>query len=231
MLPARHNVYQLLWIESRRVKVPDFVGKLRRRGYEVHVVASGKAALEWLGTFTPDAIVLYAASFGTSGCRMARTIHETAIEVPLLLIASPEAPPNPKAPVSYTLMLPFTVRKLINRLTEVLPPDPPRWLAAGPIQLDEERRIVRCGGKEARLTPRLARLLRYFLLHPNEVLPYDQIFRAVWETDFTGDTRTLQVHVSWLRRALGDDPRHPRLLQTLRGIGYRLWIAPPSKGA
>jgi DNA-binding response OmpR family regulator len=58
--------------------------------------------------------------------------------------------------------------------------------------------------------------------HPGEVVDRERLFREAWNTEYTGDTRTLDVHISWLRRAIEDDPRHPRYLKTIRGVGYRL---------
>ncbi len=213
--------YQILWIERRRVKVPTFVPALRKRGHEVHVVHSGKAAVEWLRTFTPDLVVLYAASFGTSGCRTAKLLRQAAADTPILLIASPEAPPKPQAPVDYTLTLPFTNRKLLNRIRRLLPGDERKWHRVGKVAFDERRRVVRCQGRETRLTPRVAKLLRYFMEHPNQIVPYHTLFSDVWHTTYLGDIRTLQVHISWLRKALETDPKRPQFLETLRGVGYR----------
>ena len=77
-------------------------------------------------------------------------------------------------------------------------------------------------GRVTRLTPSLTALLERFLLHQGEVLVRDDLFRQVWNTDYTGDTRTLDVHISWLRRAIEDDPHTPAYLKTIRGVGYRL---------
>jgi DNA-binding response OmpR family regulator len=76
--------------------------------------------------------------------------------------------------------------------------------------------------KEARLTPRLARLLKMLMDHSGEVIERETLFREVWKTEYTEDTRTLDVHISWLRLAIEEDPRAPRFLKTLRGVGYRL---------
>jgi len=92
----------------------------------------------------------------------------------------------------------------------------------GLIRLDTERRRVRCQGREARLTPRLAQLLQILMEHPGAVVERAQLFRQVWKTEYTEDTRTLDVHISWLREALEEDPRHPQFLKTIRGVGYRL---------
>jgi DNA-binding response OmpR family regulator len=76
--------------------------------------------------------------------------------------------------------------------------------------------------KEAQLTPKTADLLEMLMKHPGEVIKREHLFSKVWETDFTDDTRTLDVHISWLRRAIEQNPRKPQLIKTLRGIGYRL---------
>jgi DNA-binding response OmpR family regulator len=60
--------------------------------------------------------------------------------------------------------------------------------------------------------------------HPNEVLEREDIFRKIWSTEYTGDTRTLDVHISWIRQAIEENPRKPRYLITIRSVGYRLDI-------
>ena len=72
------------------------------------------------------------------------------------------------------------------------------------------------------LTPRLVELLKALMAQPGEVIDRTVLFSKVWETEYTDDTRTLDVHISWLRQILEDDPRHPRYIKTLRGVGYRL---------
>jgi DNA-binding response OmpR family regulator len=81
---------------------------------------------------------------------------------------------------------------------------------------------VRCQGKEERLTPRLTHLLQTLMEHAGEVIEREKLFSEVWKTEYTGDTRTLDVHISWLRQAIEEDPRNPRFLKTIRGVGYRL---------
>ena len=93
---------------------------------------------------------------------------------------------------------------------------------AGPVRLDVEKRIVRCLDKQTRLTPRLMRLLKTLMERKGEVVERKALFSQVWETDYTDDTRTLDVHISWLRRAIEVDPEAPKFLKTIRGVGYRL---------
>jgi DNA-binding response OmpR family regulator len=120
------------------------------------------------------------------------------------------------------LSLPFTAQKLVNRIRHLLPSDGSDDLHAGPLRLDVEKRIVRCLDKQTRLTPRLMGLLRTLINHRGEVIERRVLFSQVWETDYTDDTRTLDVHISWLRRAIEVDPEEPQLLKTIRGVGYRL---------
>jgi DNA-binding response OmpR family regulator len=67
-------------------------------------------------------------------------------------------------------------------------------------------------------------ILRILMQHPGEVVERGELFRQVWATEWAEDTRTLDVHVSWLRKALEEDPRNPQFLKTIRGVGYRLDI-------
>ncbi len=70
------------------------------------------------------------------------------------------------------------------------------------------------------LTPMECRLLEIFMLHPGQVVPRAFLMKVVWETDYLGDTRTLDVHICWLRNKIEVDPRNPQYLQTVRGVGY-----------
>ena len=127
------------------------------------------------------------------------------------------------------LVLPFTMQKLINRIRHLLPVHNNCDLQAGPISLDmaEKRAII--GEKQVQLTPRLSILLRILMEHAGEVVERNALFREAWETDYTADTRSLDVHMSWLRRAIEENPRHPQYILTSRGVGYRLAVEPPTK--
>jgi DNA-binding response OmpR family regulator len=93
-------------------------------------------------------------------------------------------------------------------------------ISCGPITLDPESRILRRGETEHRLTPKLSSLLLTFLQHRGEVLTRQFLMKEVWDTDFVADTRTLEVHVSWLRGKIERDGRNPDMLHTVRGVGY-----------
>lgn len=213
---------KILWVEGKRAEGPSFVPDLRRKGFSIDTVMTGKAALERLTEVGTDLVIVDAASFRTSGLRICQVLRQEREKLPILLIANPERPDSKDTCADVVLHLPFTSRKLVNRILPLLPAVSNNLLHAGPISLDLERKSVRCGEKETRLTPRLTHLLKVFLKHPGEVLERESLFRQVWNTEYTGDTRTLDVHISWLRQAIEMDPRKPRFLRTIRGVGYRL---------
>ena len=121
------------------------------------------------------------------------------------------------------LILPFTIRKLVNRIKALVPEESNDVIQAGALAIYPELRMVRCNdGDPKRLTPRQFALLKILMEHPGEIIKRDHLFRKVWQTDYVEDTRTLDVHINWLRKKIEEDPRNPQLLKTIRGVGYRL---------
>ena len=96
-----------------------------------------------------------------------------------------------------------------------------RQLSAGDLTVDLDRREVRRRGEEITLPARLFDLLVYFMRNRGNVLTRDQLLEKVWGYDYEGDTRTIDVHIRWLRERIEDDPANPQLIQTVRGVGYR----------
>jgi len=213
---------KLLCIEGSHTGSLNFVAALRKKEYIVQSVTTGKAAIQNLKKDKPHVIIVNAASLRTSGTRIVQSLRAQNKRLPIILICEEGINLPPDVPANTILQLPFTIRKLDNRIKPLLPILSDHVLKAGVIQLDKERLMLRCQGKETRLTPRMARLLELLMQKPGEVIERDHLFRQVWETDFIDDTRTLDVHISWLRRAIEVDPRKPKYLKTLRGVGYRL---------
>jgi len=87
--------------------------------------------------------------------------------------------------------------------------------------LDLDSKRVFTGNGPQKLTPQLCRLLEVFICNPEKVLSRKFLMKEVWETDYIEDTRTLEVHVCWLRKKIEEDPHRPRYLRTVRGTGYR----------
>ncbi len=158
----------------------------------------------------------------TSGTRLCRSVRATLDGVPIVLLAPQGTRMDPGNGASLTLVHPFTPRKLLNRVSRLLPGDENFSLELGPIKLNLAQRKVRCRGTDYRLTPKQARLLEVFMHNAGRLMTREALIRQVWHTDYTGDTRTLDVHISWLRRSIEENPKHPTLLKTIRGMGYRL---------
>lgn len=195
---------------------------LRGKGYEVAVEPGVKEVVAHKVYESADIAVLDAASMNTSGIRMSGKLKEVLNGVPLILLC----PKNTAVPTSKVadavLVEPFTSRKLHNRISRLLPPDPKDVISAGPIQLDTTMRTVICHGRKTYLTPKLANMLQHFLAHAGRLVRRETLMRFIWHTNYTGDMRTIDVHVSWLRKAIEKEPSSPHLLKTIRGIGYRL---------
>lgn len=192
-------------------------------------VGTGKLASERLQTSLPDVVLVDAASMRTSGKRICQSIRADAPGVPILLVVDADYDHMERLDADVVLAQPFTLQKLLNRMRPLLPTDDQNLLKVGPIHLDVEHRWARCQERQAQLTPRLVMLLRALMERPGEVIERTDLFRVVWETEYTGDTRTLDVHVSWLRQALEEDARHPRYIKTVRGVGYRLDVEPKKR--
>lgn len=213
----------LLVIESRHADIPSFAADLQKKGFDVETAQSGSQALARLKEINPSLSVVNAASLRSTGLRICQSLREKDPKLPVILIVGSENNVDKDAADSV-LVLPFTVQKLVNRIKPLLPGDGKNVLHVGPIRLDLEHRRVRSLNKSTKLTPRLVSLLQMLMEHHGEVVEREVLFKKVWETDYTGDTRTLDVHISWLRRAIELEPEHPKFLRTARGVGYRLDI-------
>ncbi len=97
-------------------------------------------------------------------------------------------------------------------------------LELGPIRLNLDTRTVITSKGQYHMTPKQCALLQYFMIHHNDVIPRSHIMQAIWETNYLEDTRTLDVHIRWLRERIELDPSSPTLLMTVRGHGYRLCL-------
>jgi len=213
---------KILLVEGKRTDRASFQGGLSNKMFLVNSVPSGSAGLAQLPDFRPDIIIVDASSLRTSGKRICAMLQAAAPKTPMILILEPNASGNNDSGADVVLHLPFTLQKLLNRLKPYLPQEAKNGKAAGPIVLDVNTHSVRCLDHQTLLTPRLASLLSMLMDQAGSVIPRATLFSKVWETEYTGDTRTLDVHISWLRQAIEDDPRHPRFIKTVRGVGYRL---------
>ena len=213
---------RILLIEGKRSDHPSFYTGLSRKGFHVERAATGSDALIALSSSNPQLILLDAASLRSSGRRICQSLIKQAPGIPIVIIFGPDTPPDEKTGANVTLQLPFTLQKLLNRIRGLMPVEEKDAIQVGEMQLDVEHRWVRVGSRQVRLTPRLVVLLKILMDRAGEVIERKELFSQVWDTDYTDDTRTLDVHISWLRQALEEDPRNPEYIKTVRGVGYRL---------
>jgi len=211
----------ILLIEGKHAEAPAFAPALQKKGYAVISAASGSAAAGQLKSSGAALVVVNAASLRSTGVRICQSLRQKDARLPIILIVENGASVD-KSTADAVLTLPFTAQKLVNRIKPLLPGDGKNVIQVGPLRLDVEHRRVHCLGKNSRLTPRLVALLKLLLERHGEVVEREALFKQVWDTEYTGDTRTLDVHISWLRKAIEVDPDHPRFLKTIRGVGYRL---------
>ena len=211
----------ILVIEGRHAEIPSFANDLQKKGFDIRSFQNGSQAVSKIKQINPNLVVINAASLRSTGIRICLSVRKKDPKLPIILILEKEKPVD-KDLAEVVLALPFTVQKLVNRIKALLPSDGKNVVTAGPIQLDLDHKRVRCLSKSTKLTPRLITLLQTLMEKHGEVVEREALFKKVWETNYTGDTRTLDVHISWLRRAIELNPDNPKFLKTIRGVGYRL---------
>jgi DNA-binding response OmpR family regulator len=224
MTPAK-----VLLVESDRTTVPSHSSALLKKGFALFIENSPKKVVERIRSTEPEVIVVDAISMRTSGVRLCKRIRREFEDRPIVLITRSVLTDTDTIGSSVVLVPPFTPRKLLNTVQRLMPSDEENSLSAGPIRMNLKQRKVSCGGREDQVTPKEARLLEVFLRHPGILLTRKFLIKTVWDTDYTGDTRTLDVHISWLRQILEPDPIAPRYLKTIRGQGYRLDLPETAK--
>lgn len=212
----------VLLIESSRASAPSYSSALESKGYEVQIEHKIGAAVDQAEQCDPDVVILDAASMRTPGTRLCRRLRGELNGAPIILVSPEGTHPEPGSGANMILVHPFTPRKLLNRVARLIPGDEQFNIEVGPLKLNLAQRRVRSFDHDVRLTPKQAKLLEVFMRHPGRLMTRKKLIRQVWQTDYTGDTRTLDVHISWLRKAIEQNPKQPKLIRTIRGMGYRL---------
>lgn len=197
---------------------------LEDKGYIVALASNGKEALNQARECAPALAVVNAATLHTDGQRVCVDLREACAPLPIVMVVRHGIDPNKLDCADVILVRPFTPRKLLNRISQLLPDNAGEVLTSDNLILNLHTHVLRVGKTEHRLTPMKARLLEEFLRHPGETLSREYLMKNVWQTDYIGDTRTIEVHVRWLRQLVEVDAAQPKLLKTVRGVGYRSTI-------
>lgn len=216
----------VLLIEGKRTSQRlSFADALQRR-YQVFLATTGQQAVGILKVNPAiDIVVLNAASMRTSGVRIVAALRRCT-SGPIIMIHHVDAKSNrfTQRDADIVLYLPFTSRKLVNRIERLIDTQDGETLVAGPFSLNVKSRTLIAFDGEMRLTPKMTTLLELFMRSPNTIIEREFLMSKVWDTSYMGDTRTLDVHIRWLRKAIEKNPSKPRYLRTIRGKGYMLDI-------
>lgn len=225
-MPKAH----ILLVEGKRIHSFSVLEALEAMPWEMTWAQTGQQALALSKKHAFHLIIYNASTMRSSGSRSCRQLKQTLATTPLIHIRPDGQPVDETIEADVFLEQPFTPRKLKNRIKSLLPvePDKEEIIRCGAIVYFKNKRSVEVIGKgENRLTPKLAALLEEFLLHFNQVVSRKQLMQNVWQTDYVGDTRTLDVHIRWVRELIEPDPAAPLFLLTVRGEGYRLTMPAP----
>lgn len=221
----------ILLVQSKNIGNRSLQQALTRSDLLVTVANTSASALEIATSQRPDLAIVDASTMRSNGVRICRRLRSALGKTPIIHCRSVDHALDRSANADIYLVQPFTARKVLNRIRVLLPVDDLKEeiVRAGGITFFPSKRSVDVEGRgERRLTPKLANLLEEFLRHPNEVLKRDYLMVHVWNTSYFGDTRTLDVHMRWLREIIEKNPAKPEILRTVRSIGY-FFAVPPDK--
>lgn len=168
----------------------------------------------------PDLAILDATPGAVDVPCLCNWLRARFVELPLIVLSAEGVKYARDLKIDMHLAHPFTTRKLSNRIKKVLTSRRNVPLTVGEFTLDPEKHRLIRGGHIVRLTPKEYRLLEVLMLHSGDVLSRKQIMKEVWDTDYLGDTRTLDVHVRWVREKIEAEPAQPLYLRTIRKVGY-----------
>ena len=207
---------------------------LRKDGYDVVTAADGETALEAARREKPGLIILDIMLPKLNGFEVCRILRKE-MTVPILMLTAKADETDKIVGLEIGaddyMTKPFSMRELLARIrailrrvkmTEPLKPEGPASIKIGDIEVDTARHNVSLSGKTLELSPKEYDLLVFLARNKSLVFSREQLLEKVWGYDFAGDTRTVDVHVRWLRQKIEIDAGKPQYLLTVRGAGYKL---------
>ena len=232
-------VEKILIVEDEISLQETLAYNLKKQGYEVIIVGDGPSALEGVRNSKPDLILLDIMLPGMDGFEVCRKLR-SEVSTPVLMLTARDDEIDRVVGLEVGaddyLTKPFSMRELIARVKAMLRrvkiirdeinlinsgTDQKSFFEFDKIKIDLGRRELRVDNRIVNLKPKEFELLIYLIKHKNQVLSRDQILESVWGWEYIGDSRTVDVHVRWLREKIEDDPSTPKRIITARGAGYR----------
>lgn len=209
----------VLIVGNDRTTTATYAGYLKK-DYAIVAAHSGRQALAQVKAHRFDAIVVDTTSQRLNTRSICRRLR-SACSAPLVLITAPNAKVDGVQDSVSAIPAPAAGKKLLPRVKAAIDTTPPRQLTIGPVSLDLENHRVTRGSKSSPLTPKEFFLLKFLMGRAGQTITRKTLMKEVWETDYLGDTRTLDVHIRWVREKVEDSPSKPQRLITIRGQGYK----------
>ncbi len=205
---------------------------LAAEGFGVVTAADGREGLKRFRDARPDLILLDLMLPELSGIEVCRIIRGEAA-IPIIMLTAKDAEVDKVVGLELGaddyVTKPFSFRELLARIRALLRRTeqqaveaPPAVIDLGRVQIDVAGHRLMRDGQPLVLKPKAFELLAFLVRHPGQVFTREQLLERVWGYDYAGETRTVDVHVHWLRSQIEADPSVPALLQTIRGVGYVL---------
>jgi two-component system, OmpR family, response regulator RegX3 len=221
----------ILMVEDEESITVPLAEALEREGFDTRVSGTVREALEPTERALPDLVLLDVMLPDGSGYDVCRRLRERS-RVPIIMLTARGEETDRIVGLELGaddyVVKPFSAREVAARIRAVLRRadaegsagrDGP--LEVGPVQLDPDRRSASVEGQQLELTRKEFELLELLLREAGNVVSRERLIDEVWDVNWFGSTKTLDVHVSSLRRKLGDDSADPRFIHTLRGVGFR----------
>lgn len=224
---------KILLVEDDRNLLDALKYNMLKEGYTVFAAGDGAEGLDIARREKPDLIILDVMLPSISGFEVCRILRkETSVPILILSARADETDKVVGLDIGADdyVTKPFNLRELLARVRALLRrsetaeshEESQAVLKTGDVEIDASRHRVSKAGKTLELTPKEFDMLVYLAKNKGLVMSRDQLLEKVWGYDFPGDTRTVDVHVRWLREKIEDDPNTPKLLVTVRGVGYKL---------
>ena len=208
---------------------------LKKESYEVEVAVNGKQAIDLFNSFKPDLILLDLMIPEVSGTEVCRVIRSTS-QVPIIMLTAKDSEIDKVVGLELGaddyVTKPYSSRELLARIKAVMRrnagesqmSEDGQELVVGQIRMDLDKHQVTVNAIAIAFPLKEFELLEYLMRNSGRVLTRSQLIDRVWGNDYYGDTKTLDVHIKRLRAKIEVDPANPKLIHTIRGLGYKLEI-------